>query len=97
MRVATPTSEQYGVFRGYLDARNPDGGMADMTLLDYAMMIEDSYVYTCMVEYRRRCPEKAPVGGATSSPSRSPMCSMTGYRWCTRFSSRRRAVARSER
>jgi hypothetical protein len=57
MRVATPTSEQYGVFRAYLDARNPDGGMADMTLLDYAMMIEDSYVYTCMVEYRRRCPE----------------------------------------
>jgi arginyl-tRNA--protein-N-Asp/Glu arginylyltransferase len=57
MRVATPTSEQYGVFRAYLDARNPDGGMADMTLLDHAMMIEDSYVYTCMVEYRRRCPE----------------------------------------
>jgi arginyl-tRNA--protein-N-Asp/Glu arginylyltransferase len=57
MRVATPTSEQYGVFRAYLDARHPDGGMADMTLLDYAMMIEDSYVYTCMVEYRRRCPE----------------------------------------
>jgi hypothetical protein len=42
MRVATPTSEQYGVFRAYLDARHPDGGMADMTLLDYAMMIEDS-------------------------------------------------------
>ena len=57
MRVATPTSEQYGVFRAYLDARHPDGGMADMSLLDYAMMIEDSYVYTCMVEYRRRCPE----------------------------------------
>ena len=57
MRVATPTSEQYSVFRAYLDARHPDGGMADMTLLDYAMMIEDSYVYTCMVEYRRRCPE----------------------------------------
>ena len=54
MRVATPTSEQYGVFRAYLDARHPDGDMADMTLLDYAMMIEDSHVNTCLVEYRRR-------------------------------------------
>jgi arginyl-tRNA--protein-N-Asp/Glu arginylyltransferase len=57
MRVATPTSEQYGVFRAYLDARHPDGDMADMTLLDYAMMIEDSHVNTCLVEYRRRSPE----------------------------------------
>ena len=57
MRVATPTPEQYGVFRAYLDARHPDGGMADMTLLDYAMMIEDSHVNTCLVEYRRRSAE----------------------------------------
>jgi arginine-tRNA-protein transferase len=54
MRVATPTSEQYGVFRAYLDARHQDGGMADMTVLDYAMMIEDSHVNTRLVEYRRR-------------------------------------------
>ena len=82
MRVATPTPEQYGVFRAYLDARHPDGGMADMTLLNYAMMIEDSYVNTCLVEYRRRSPRVAPVGAATSSPSHSPMSSMTGCRWC---------------
>jgi arginine-tRNA-protein transferase len=54
MRVAVPTSEQYGVFRAYLDARHQDGGMADMTVLDYAMMIEDSHVDTRLVEYRRR-------------------------------------------
>ena len=53
MRVAVPTSEQYGVFRSYLDARHRDGGMADMTVLDYAMMVEDSHVETRMVEYRR--------------------------------------------
>ncbi len=53
MRVAVPTSEQYGVFRSYLDARHRDGGMADMTVLDYAMMVEDSHVQTRMVEYRR--------------------------------------------
>ena len=57
MRVATPTSEQYGVFRAYLDARHPDGGIADMTVLDYAMMIEDSHVNTRLVEYRRRSAE----------------------------------------
>lgn len=54
MRVAVPTSEQYGVFRAYLDARHQDGGMADMTVLDYAMMIEDSHVDSRLIEYRRR-------------------------------------------
>jgi leucyl-tRNA---protein transferase len=54
MRVAVPTSEQYSVFRGYLDSRHRDGGMADMTVLDYAMMVEDSHVETRVVEYRRR-------------------------------------------
>jgi len=52
----TPTSEQYSLFRAYLDARHGDGGMADMTVLDYAMMIEDSHVETKLVEYRRRVP-----------------------------------------
>jgi arginyl-tRNA--protein-N-Asp/Glu arginylyltransferase len=54
MRSATPTSEQYSVFRAYLDRRHRDGGMADMTVLDYAMMVEDSHVPTRIVEYRRR-------------------------------------------
>jgi arginyl-tRNA--protein-N-Asp/Glu arginylyltransferase len=56
MRVAVPTSEQYAVFRGYLDSRHRDGGMADMTVLDYAMMVEDSHVETRIVEYRLRKP-----------------------------------------
>jgi leucyl-tRNA---protein transferase len=47
-----PTSEQYSVFRAYLDSRHHDGGMADMTVLDYAMMVEDSHVTTKMIEYR---------------------------------------------
>ena len=53
MRLAVPTSEQYAVFRAYLDSRHRDGGMADMTVLDYAMMVEDSHVETRIVEYRR--------------------------------------------
>ena len=65
MRVASPTSEQYSVFRSYLDARHRDGGMADMTVLDYAMMVEDSHVETRMVEYRLRGPDTALNGRGT--------------------------------
>jgi arginyl-tRNA--protein-N-Asp/Glu arginylyltransferase len=54
MRVALPTSEQYSIFRAYLDARHRDGGMADMTVLDYAMMVEDSHVETRLIDYRRQ-------------------------------------------
>ena len=53
-RNAVPTSEQYSVFRAYLDHRHFDGGMADMTVLDYAMMVEDSHIATRIIEYRRR-------------------------------------------
>ncbi len=53
MRIAVPTSEQYSIFRAYLDSRHRDGGMADMTVLDYAMMVEDSHIETRIIEYRR--------------------------------------------
>ncbi|WP_134499819.1 arginyltransferase [Microvirga pakistanensis] len=49
-----PSSEQYSLFRRYVDARHADGGMADMTVLDYSMMVEDSHVDTLLIEYRRR-------------------------------------------
>ena len=49
-----PTAEQYALFRDYIDARHADGGMADMTVLDYAMMVEDSIVDTFLTEYRVR-------------------------------------------
>ena len=47
-----PTTEQYALFRAYIDARHSDGGMADMTVLDYAMMVEDSIIDTFVSEYR---------------------------------------------
>ena len=50
--AARPTSEQYSLFRNYIDTRHSDGGMADMTVLDYAMMVEDSIVDTYVTEYR---------------------------------------------
>ncbi len=69
MRVAVPTAEQYSVFRAYLDARHCDGGMADMTVLDYAMMVEDSHVQTRIIEYRRRQAGRRQGAEATCSPS----------------------------
>lgn len=55
---AKPNSDQYALFRNYVDARHADGGMADMTVLDYAMMVEDSAVETFLTEYRVK-PENA--------------------------------------
>jgi arginine-tRNA-protein transferase len=49
-----PTGEQYGLFRAYLEARHGDGGMVDMSVLDFAMMVEDSHVTTRLIEYRGR-------------------------------------------
>ena len=57
-----PSSEQYSLFRRYIDARHGGGGMADMTVLDYAMMVEDTYVDTQVVEYRRRGPDSFATG-----------------------------------
>ena len=65
MRIAVPTSEQYSVFRSYLDSRHRDGGMADMSVLDYAMMVEDSHVESRMIEYRRRGPDSRINGRGT--------------------------------
>ncbi len=59
---AKPTSDQYALFRGYLDARHSEGGMADMTVLDFAMMVEDSHVETTLIEYRRRGIDTALTG-----------------------------------
>jgi arginine-tRNA-protein transferase len=57
MHVAEPSTEQYSLFRSYLDARHRKGGMSDMTVLDYAMMVEDTHVNTKIIEYRRRGPD----------------------------------------
>ena len=62
-----PTSEQYSLFRAYLDQRHSDGGMADMSVLDYSMMIEDTHVNTQVVEYRRRGPDSR-INGRGQGP-----------------------------
>lgn len=59
---AEPSTEQYTLFRTYLDARHRKGGMSDMTVLDYAMMVEDTHVDTRIIEYRRRGPDSFITG-----------------------------------
>ena len=99
MRIAVPTSEQYSVFRAYLDSRHRDGGMADMTVLDYAMMVEDSHIETRIIEYRRRNAGTPPSSAAPaiSWPSHSPTCSATACRWSIRSSNPTKRRARSAR
>lgn len=58
--AAIPTSEQYSLFRSYIDDRHGDGGMADMSVLDYATMVEDSIIETCLTEYR--APPETTIG-----------------------------------
>jgi arginine-tRNA-protein transferase len=52
-----PSSEQYALFRDYIEARHADGGMAEMSVLDYSLMVEDSVVETFVTEYRLK-PDK---------------------------------------
>lgn len=61
----TPTSEQYSLFRRYIQSRHLEGGMINMTVLDYAMMVEDSHVETGIIEYRRKNPDTAFTGKGT--------------------------------
>jgi arginyl-tRNA--protein-N-Asp/Glu arginylyltransferase len=49
-----PSIEQYALFRDYIDARHADGGMAEMSVLDYSLMVEDSVVETFVTEYRMK-------------------------------------------
>lgn len=73
------TSEQYRLFRRYIDDRHSDGGMADMTALDYAMMLEDSVVDTFCTEYRLK-PED-PLAGSEMSD-----WPLKGFALCDRLS-----------
>ncbi len=52
--VARPlaTSEHYELFRAYIDTRHSEGGMADMSVLDFAAMIDETVVDSRLIEYR---------------------------------------------
>ncbi|MCB1436898.1 MAG: arginyltransferase [Rhodobiaceae bacterium] len=72
LRPPEPTGEQYGLFRAYLDARHTDGGMADMSVLDFAAMIEDTAVDTRIIEYRQ-----APVDAGGKRSGTRPLVAVS--------------------
>ena len=49
---AKATSEHYGVFRDYIDSRHGGGGMAEMSVLDFAAMVDETFVDSHLMEYR---------------------------------------------
>ncbi len=63
----SPSAEQYDLFQAYLRARHENGGMTEMSVLDYAMMVEDTHVETMVIEYRRRGPDSF-ITGAGEGP-----------------------------
>lgn len=49
---AFATQEQFDLFRAYLNARHIDGGMANMDIFEFSEMIEETSVYSQVIEYR---------------------------------------------
>lgn len=49
---AKATSEHFSLFRTYIDHRHYEGGMADMTVLDFAAMVDETSVDSRIIEYR---------------------------------------------
>ena len=45
------TEEQFALFRGYLDSRHAEGGMADMDIFEFAAMIEETPIRSRVIEY----------------------------------------------
>lgn len=59
LRPAEATQEQFQLLRRYLASRHAEGGMADMTMPDYAAMVGETAVRTHIVEYRHTGGRKA--------------------------------------
>ena len=77
-RPAVVNEEHYALFRDYIAFRHGDGGMADMSVNDFAMMVQDSPLETSLTEYRRRIP-----GGLSSEFHKWPLL---GAALCDRLS-----------
>ena len=54
MIPARVSVELYQLFRRYITSRHGDGSMAGMTMLDFTAMVEESFVDTRLITYRRR-------------------------------------------
>ncbi|MCS6758780.1 MAG: arginyltransferase [Candidatus Devosia euplotis] len=54
VRPTTATSEQYDLFKRYVESRHAGGGMTQMSFIDYEYMVEDTPVQSILIEYRLR-------------------------------------------
>lgn len=52
LKPAIATGEHYSLFRDYIDTRHHEGGMADMSVLDFANMVDNQIVDNRLVEFR---------------------------------------------
>lgn len=52
LKPAVATGEHYSLFRDYIDTRHNEGGMADMSVLDFANMVDNQIVDNRLVEFR---------------------------------------------
>jgi len=73
---AIATSEQYRLFRDYIDSRHGDGGMADMSVLDFSVMIEDSPIQTFLIEYRMKPESPLDAGDQLGELKGVALCDM---------------------
>lgn len=65
LRPAEATEEQFRLLRRYLSSRHAEGGMADMSMGDFAAMVEETAVHTHIVEYRYSDgPKRGALAGA---------------------------------
>ncbi len=55
------SSDQYELFRRYLESRHAAGGMADMDIFEFAAMIEETPIRSRVIEYS--APRKSGDGG----------------------------------
>ncbi len=69
------TPELYALFRRYILARHRDGAMADMTMADFAAMVEETFVDTRLVVYRQRA--EADGEGSRPATGRLMACALT--------------------
>jgi arginine-tRNA-protein transferase len=46
------SNEQYNLFRTYIEERHGEGGMADMSILDFGAMVSDGFTDSRLIEYR---------------------------------------------
>ena len=55
--------ELFHLFRRYIESRHGDGSMAGMSMVDFAAMVEETFVHTRLITYRRRLDtEEGPAG-----------------------------------